>query len=70
MSAPDISPRYKNFDRPSVVALLNVLDVRGIGTFLDRDNLVAGLTWPQGLEQAPVPPSRRSVLVRIEGFCR
>ena len=29
-----------------------LLLARGITTFLDRDNLVTGLPWPQALEQA------------------
>src|SRR2546423_632278 len=42
---------YHSADRASVVAIQKLLQVRGISTFLDRDNLFAGLPWPQALEQ-------------------
>jgi hypothetical protein len=43
---------YNSTDRTSVVAVQKLLQARGINTFLDRDNLVSGLPWPQALEQA------------------
>jgi TIR domain len=43
---------YNSADRTSVVAAQKLLQARGITTFLDRDNLVSGLAWPQALEQA------------------
>src|SRR6516162_5942252 len=42
---------YNSTDRTSVVAVQKLLQARGINTFLDRDNLVSGLPWPQALEQ-------------------
>jgi hypothetical protein len=42
---------YNSADRTSVVAVQKLLEARGITTFLDRDNLVAGLLWPHALEQ-------------------
>jgi energy-coupling factor transporter ATP-binding protein EcfA2 len=43
---------YSSADRTSVTAVQKLLQARGITTFLDRDNLVSGLAWPQALEQA------------------
>src|ERR1700730_16593419 len=43
---------YSSADRTSVLAFQKLLQARGITTFLDRDNLVSGLAWPQALEQA------------------
>src|SRR5260370_2035025 len=43
---------YSSADRIPVIAVQKLLQVRGINTFLDRDNLVSGLPWPQALEQA------------------
>jgi TIR domain len=42
---------YNSIDRISVVAVQKLLQARGINTFLDHDNLVSGLAWPQALEQ-------------------
>ena len=43
---------YNSADRASVCAIQKLLEARGIATFLDRDNLVPGLPWPQALEEA------------------
>ena len=43
---------YNTVDRTSVIAIQKVLEARGVTTFLDRDQLVPGLPWPQALEQA------------------
>ena len=43
---------FNSADRTSVIAVQKLLQARGITTFLDRDNLVSGLAWPQALEQA------------------
>ena len=43
---------YNSADRTSVIAIQKLLQARGITTFLDHDNLVSGLAWPQALEQA------------------
>ena len=42
---------YSSADRTSVVAVQKLLQARGINAFLDPDNLVSGLPWPQALEQ-------------------
>jgi WD40 repeat protein/energy-coupling factor transporter ATP-binding protein EcfA2 len=42
---------YNSVDRPSVVAVQKLLEGRGVTTFLDLDQLVPGLPWPQRLEQ-------------------
>jgi WD40 repeat protein len=43
---------YSSADRIPVIAVQKLLQARGINTFLDRDDLVSGLAWPQALEQA------------------
>jgi hypothetical protein len=43
---------FNSADRTSVIAVQKLLQARDISTFLDRDNLVSGLAWPQVLEQA------------------
>ena len=42
---------YHSPDRATLLAIRELLATRGISTFLDRDNLVAGMPWPQALEQ-------------------
>jgi hypothetical protein len=51
MSAPDIFLSYNRADGQAVVDVRKLLAARSITTFLDHDNLVAGLPWPQALEQ-------------------
>jgi energy-coupling factor transporter ATP-binding protein EcfA2 len=51
MSAPEIFLSYSSADRPAVAAVQKLLQARGVTTFLDRDDLIAGLPWPQALEQ-------------------
>lgn len=51
MSAPEIFLSYSRADAQAVVAVQKLLEARGITTFLDCDNLVAGLPWPQALEE-------------------
>jgi WD40 repeat protein len=42
---------YHSPDRAALLKIRELLATRGIGTFLDRDNLVAGMPWPQALER-------------------
>ena len=43
---------YNGIDRrPLVIAVLKLLEARGITTFLDRDRPTPGLPWPIALEQ-------------------
>ena len=51
MNGPRLFLSYNSADRPSVVAVQKLLESRGITTFLDRDQLVPGLPWPQALEE-------------------
>lgn len=52
MSSPaDIFLSYNRADAPAVADFQRLLEARSITTFLDRDNLVAGLPWPQALEE-------------------
>lgn len=51
MNEPKLFLSYNNVDRPSVVAVQKLLHARGITTFLDRDQLKPGLSWPVELEE-------------------
>ena len=51
MAAFQLFLSYNSADRTSVVAVQRLLEVRGITTFLDRDDLVPGLPWMPALEQ-------------------
>src|ERR1035441_4976959 len=51
MDEPRLFLSYNSADRPSVVAVQKLLAARGITTFLDRDQLVPGMPWPQALEE-------------------
>src|SRR5271170_825438 len=42
---------YNSADRSAVVAVQRLLEARGITTFLDRDQLIPGLPWPEALEE-------------------
>src|SRR5262245_52270109 len=48
----DLFLSYHGPDRDAVRTVQQLLEARGIRTFLDRDHLVAGLPWPQALETA------------------
>jgi energy-coupling factor transporter ATP-binding protein EcfA2 len=51
MDTPQLFLSYNSMDQQAVMAIRNLLRARGIITFLDHDNLVTGLPWPQALEQ-------------------
>ena len=61
LNAPDPAPEagppgevflsYHSPDRAALLQIRELLATRGIATFLDRDNLVAGMPWPQALEE-------------------
>ena len=57
----DLFLSYNRQDQRAVLDVRRKLELRGIHTFLDRDKLVAGLPWPQALEQALL--SSRAVAV-------
>ena len=50
--AGEVFLSYHSPDRATLLKIRELLATRGIGTFLDRDNLVAGMPWPQALERA------------------
>jgi ABC-type multidrug transport system fused ATPase/permease subunit len=52
ITAADLFLSYNSQDHEAVVVIRQLIELRGIRTFLDRDHLVAGLPWPQALEQA------------------
>jgi len=55
---------YNAADPTSVDAVKKLLEARGITTFLDRDNLTAGLPWPQALDDGLAGCQRRGRLHR------
>jgi tetratricopeptide (TPR) repeat protein len=61
----DVFLSYHSSDRARVSAVRRLLSERGVQAFLDRSNLVAGLPWPQALEEAL--RSVRAVLVFVGG---
>jgi TIR domain len=48
----DLFISYSHADRDVVLAVRQALAARGVAMFLDREQLVAGLPWPQALEDA------------------
>jgi formylglycine-generating enzyme required for sulfatase activity len=52
MAHHDLFISYHGPDRETVTTVRALLQQRGISSFLDRQQLVAGLPWPQALEQA------------------
>jgi formylglycine-generating enzyme required for sulfatase activity len=48
----DLFISYHTPDRDAVTSVRQVLKARGISSFIDREHLVAGLPWPQALEQS------------------
>jgi WD40 repeat protein len=46
----DLFLSYSRADTPAVVAIREILEARGVSTFFDREQLLAGLPWPQALE--------------------
>jgi nucleotide-binding universal stress UspA family protein len=62
---PDVFLSYQSTDRERVEAVRRSLTQQGVQAFLDRQDLVAGLPWPQALEQAL--QSVRAVLVFVGG---
>ena len=42
---------YSRADTVAVLSIRALLEARGISTFFDRDQLLAGMPWPQALEQ-------------------
>ena len=48
----DLFLSYNRQDQDAVLQVRRKLELRGISHFFDRDDLLAGLPWPQALEQA------------------
>ena len=57
----DLFLSYNRQDQNDVLDIRRKLELRGVHTFLDHEDLVAGLPWPQALEQALL--SSRAVAV-------
>src|SRR5262249_32765785 len=47
----DLILSYNPLDQEAVLEARRLLEARGIETFLDRDQLVPGLPWPEALEE-------------------
>ncbi len=43
----DLFLSYSRADTKEVIAIRSILQARGISTFFDREQLLAGLSWPQ-----------------------
>src|ERR1051325_3063682 len=52
MSSIDVFLSYHRADREAVETVQHALNGRGLSTFVDYTNLVAGIPWPQALEGA------------------
>ena len=52
MNSRQIFLSYHSPDRHAVETVKRFLQARGVQTFMDRENLVPGLPWPQALEEA------------------
>ena len=50
-SSWDLFLSYSRADTDLVLAVRALLEARGISTFFDREQLLAGMPWPQALEQ-------------------
>ena len=61
--AYDVFLSYQSGDRKSVMVVQRLLEARGLSAFIDREHLLAGLPWPQALEEAL--GSVRGVLVFV-----
>ena len=48
----DLFLSYSRADTAIVTAIRDILEARGVSTFFDREQLPAGLPWPQALETA------------------
>jgi len=59
---------YHSPDRPQLLQIQESLATRGLATFLDRDNLIAGLPWPQALVQALARANAVAVFLGGHGF--
>jgi hypothetical protein len=59
----DVFLSYHTPDRAQVIAVRHLLTARGILSFIDRDNLIAGQPWPSQLEAAIA--NARAVIVFI-----
>ena len=66
MNEPKLFLSYNSVDQPTVVTVQKLLEARGVTTFLDRDQLVPGLPWPQALEEGLRRVSAAAVLLGRE----
>ena len=64
----DLFISYHTKDRNAVTSVRQVLKARGISSFIDREHLVAGLPWPQALEQSLKSVSAVAVFLGPRGL--
>jgi hypothetical protein len=64
----DLFLSYDRRDQEAVVEIRRRLEFRGVRTFLDRENLVAGRPWTQALEEAPRSSRAVAVLLGRNNF--
>jgi hypothetical protein len=62
--SPDVFLRYSSPDRQDVTAVQKLIEVRGITTFVDRSNLIAGVPWAETLERALQEVKAVAVFIR------
>jgi WD40 repeat protein len=68
MSGIDLFLSYHSADRAPVLELDEALRARGVSTFLDRHQLVAGLLWPEALEKGLAECHAVAVLIGPHGM--
>jgi hypothetical protein len=64
----DLFVSYHSPDREAVLAIRHALSERGITTFLDREHLIAGMPWPQALENGLTDVSAVAVFLGPHGL--
>ena len=68
MSTCDVFLSYHATDRAAVQTVRHLLETRGLTTFLDRAQLVAGLPWPHALEEGLRSVRSVAVFLGRDGF--
>jgi len=64
----DVFLSYSRADTAAVVAIRDILEARGISTFFDREQLLAGMPWPQALETGLRGARSVAVFIGPEGL--
>jgi len=64
----DLFLSYSRADTAAVTAIRAILEARGVSTFFDREQLLAGMPWPQALEQGLRAARGVAVFIGPEGL--